>query len=332
MTKPADLPALLESFFTQRLIAQRRASPHTIASYRDTFRLLLHFAQRRLRRPPSQLLMGDLHAPFLGTFLNDLENRRTNGARSRNLRLTAIRSFFRYAALEAPQHAALIQRVLAIPNKRQPRPMVDFLTQPEIKALLAAPNRDTWLGRRDHALLLTAVQTGLRLSEITNLRQSDVWLGSGAHVRCQGKGRKERCTPLAKPTVGVLVAWMKEQGKEGSKILFPSARGGPLSSDSVQYLVAKYAAVARKNCSSLSQKRLSPHVLRHTAAMELLQAGVDRALIALWLGHESVETTQIYLDADLALKEKILAKTTPFKSKRGSYRPTDQLLAFLKSL
>ena len=332
MKNPADFPVLLESFFTQRLIAQRRASPHTIVSYRDTFRLLLHFAQKRLHKAPSRLAMEDLNAPFLGTFLNDLENHRANGARSRNLRLTAIRSFFRYAALEVPHFGALIQRVLAIPNKRQPRPLVDFLTQPELKAVLAAPNRNTWLGRRDHALLLTAVQTGLRLSEITSLRQSDVLLCSGAHVRCQGKGRKERCTPLAKPTVCVLAAWIKEQGKDGSKILFPSARGGPLSSDSVQYLVTKYAATARKNCPSLSRKRVTPHVLRHTAAMELLQAGVDRALIALWLGHESVETTQIYLDADLALKEKVLAKTTPIKGKRGSYRPDDELLGFLKNL
>jgi integrase/recombinase XerD len=332
MKKPADFPALLESFFTQRLIAQRRASPHTIVSYRDTFRLLLHFAQERLHKQPSQLTMEDLNAPFLGTFLNDLENKRANGARSRNLRLTAIRSFFRYAALEVPHHAALIQRVLAIPNKRQPRPLVDFLTQPELKAVLAAPNRNTWLGRRDHALLLTAVQTGLRLSELTSLRQSDISLRSGAHVRCQGKGRKERCTPLAKPTVGVLAEWIKEQGKEASKVLFPSARGGSLSSDSVQYLVTKYAATARKRCPSLSQKRVTPHVLRHTAAMELLQAGVDRALIALWLGHESVETTQIYLDADLALKEKVLAKTMPIKGRRGSYRPADELLGFLKNL
>jgi integrase/recombinase XerD len=332
MKKPTDFPVLLESFFTQRLVAQRRASPHTIVSYRDTFRLLLQFAQKRLHKPPSQLAMEDLNAPFLGAFLNDLENHRANGARSRNLRLTAIRSFFRYAALEVPHHAALIQRVLAIPNKKQPRPLVDFLTQPELKSVLAAPNRNTWLGRRDHALLLTAVQTGLRLSEFTNLRQGDISLRSGAHVRCQGKGRKERCTPLAKPTVVVLAAWIHEQGKDASKILFPSARGGPLSSDSVQYLVTKYAAMARKNCPSLSQKRVTPHVLRHTAAMELLQAGVDRALIALWLGHESVETTQIYLDADLALKEKVLAKTTPIKGKRGSYRPDDQLLGFLKSL
>jgi integrase/recombinase XerD len=289
-----DFPALLQSFFTQRLIAQRQASPHTITSYRDTFRLLLRFAQKRLHKSPSQLAMEDLNAPFLGMFLQELENHRANGARSRNLRLTAIRSFFRYAALEIPQYSALIQRVLAIPNKRQPRPLVGFLTRPEIKALLAAPDRNTWLGRRDHSLLLTAVQTGLRLAELTSLRQSDITLRSGAHVRCQGKGRKERCTPLAKPTVTVLAAWMKEQGKEDSKILFPSARGGALSSDSVQYLVNKYAAMVRKNCPSLLRKRVSPHVLRHTAAMELLQAGVDRALIALWLGHESVETTQIY--------------------------------------
>ena len=254
MKTSTDFPALLESYFTQRLIAQRRVSPHTIAAYRDTFRLLLHFAQKRLHKPPSQLTLEDLNAPFLGTFLNDLENHRANGARSRNLRLTAIRSFFRYAALEVPHHAALIQRVLAIPNKRQPRPLVDFLTPLEFKALLAAPDQNTWLGRRDHALLLTAVQTGLRLSEMTSLRQSDVSLRSGAHVRCQGKGRKERCTPLAKPTVRVLAAWIKEQGQDGSKILFPSARGGSLSSDSVQYLATKYAAVARKNCPSLSQK------------------------------------------------------------------------------
>lgn len=332
MRKSPDFPTLLQSFFTQRLIGQRKASPHTIASYRDTFRLLLRFAQKRLHKPPSQLVMEDLNAPFLGAFLHDLENHRANGARSRNLRLTAVRSFFRYAALETPQCSALIQRVLAIPNKRQPRPLVDFLTRPEIKALLAIPNPNTWLGRRDHALLLTAVQTGLRLSEVTTLRQSDITLGSGAHVRCQGKGRKERCTPLAKPTVRVLAAWIEEQGKDSSKILFPSSRGGPLSSDSVQYLVTKYAAAARKNCPSLLRKRVSPHVLRHTAAMELLQAGVDRALIALWLGHESVETTQIYLDADLALKEKVLAKTTPINGRRGLYRANDELLGFLKSL
>jgi integrase/recombinase XerD len=332
MKDTPSFPALLESFFTKRLIAQRRASPHTIGSYRDTFRLLLQFAVKRLGKAPSALALEDLNAPFLGTFLDELESTRANGARSRNLRLTAIRSFFRYAALESPQHSGLIQRVLVIPNKRQPRPLVGFLTRSEIDALLLAPDRDTWLGRRDHALLLTAVQTGLRLAEITSIRQQDVCLGTGAHVRCQGKGRKERCTPLAKSTVAVLTAWIRDQGEDGARILFPSARGGRLSADAVQHLVAKYAAVAQKTCPSLTDKRLSPHVLRHTTAMELLQAGVDRTLIALWLGHESVETTQIYLDANLAMKEEILSKTTPINAKAGRYQPDDDLLAFLKNL
>ena len=332
MKDTPGFPALLESFFTKRLIAQRRASPHTIGSYRDTFRLLLQFAVKRLGKAPSALSLEDLNAPFLGTFLDELESTRANGARSRNLRLTAIRSFFRYAALESPQHSGLIQRVLVIPNKRQPRPLVGFLTRSEIDALLLAPDRDTWLGRRDHALLLTAVQTGLRLAEITSIRQQDVCLGTGAHVRCEGKGRKERCTPLAKSTVAVLTTWIRDQGEDGARILFPSARGGRLSADAVQHLVAKYAAVAQKTCPSLTDKRLSPHVLRHTTAMELLQAGVDRTLIALWLGHESVETTQIYLDANLAMKEEILSKTTPINAKAGRYRPDDDLLAFLKNL
>lgn len=332
MKMSAEFPALLESFFTRRLITQRRASPHTIASYRDTFRLLIHFAQKKVGKPPSRLTLDDLNAPFLGFFLDDLEAGRANSARSRNLRLTAIRSFFRYAALEAPQHAGVIQRVLAIPSKRQPRPLVGFLTRTEIDAVLAAPRRDTWLGRRDHALLLTALQTGLRLSEITSLRQQDISLRAGAHVRCEGKGRKERCTPLTKSTGAVLAAWIKEQGQDDSRILFPSARGGRLSADAVQHLVTKHVATARRSCKSLRQKRVSPHVLRHTSAMELLQAGVDRAVIALWLGHESVETTQIYLDADLALKEQALAKVAPVAAKAKRFQPDDKLLSFLKSL
>jgi integrase/recombinase XerD len=332
MQDSANLPSLLQSFFTNRLMAQRKASPHTIASYRDTFRLLLQFAQKRLHKAPAQLDLGDLDTSLVAAFLEDLQKRRRNGARSRNLRLTAIRSFFRYASLEAPAQSGIIQRVLAIPNQRQPRALVGFLTRPEIEALLAAPNRTTWLGRRDHAFLLTAVQTGLRLSEMTALRHEDVSLGVGAHVRCRGKGRKERCTPLAKPTVAVLQAWIREQGREDSKTLFPSTRGGPLSADGVQHLLARYVALARENCASLRKKRVSPHVLRHAAAMELLQAGVDRAVIALWLGHESVETTQIYLDADLALKEQALAKTSPVNGAPKRYRPDDELLRFLKQL
>ena len=313
MRNITNLPTLLQSFFTTRLLTQRKVSPHTVASYRDTFRLLLQFAQKRLGKAPSQLELDDLDTRLVGAFLEDLEKHRGNGATSRNLRLTAIRSFFRYAALEAPAQSAMIQRVLAIPNQRRPRVQVGFLTRPEIQALLAAPNRTNWLGRRDYALLITAVQTGLRLSEMTALRHEDVSLGAGAHVRCQGKGRKERCTPLAKPTVAVLKAWIREQGREDSKTLLPSTRGGPLSADGVQHLVARHLVKARKTCPSLRKKRVSPHVLRHAAAMELLQAGVDRAVIALWLGHESVETTQIYLDADLALKEQALAKTQPVK-------------------
>src|SRR6266571_8435347 len=266
-----SFPRLLQCFFSDRLLAQRKVSPHTIASYRDTFRLLLQFARKRLHKAPSQLGLKDLNASLIGEFLNDLEKRRHNGARSRNLRLTAVRSFFRYAALEAPAQAGIIQRVLAIPNQRQPRALVGFLTRPEIKALLAAPNRTNWLGRRDHAFLLTAVQTGLRLSEMTSLRHEDVSLGAGAHVRCRGKGRKERCTPLAKPTAAVLKSWIREQGREDSKTLFPSTRGGPLSADGVQHLLASHVVQARKKCASLRKKRVSPHVLRHAAAMELLQ-------------------------------------------------------------
>jgi integrase/recombinase XerD len=332
MRDTIDLPGLLQSFFTIRLMTQRKVSPHTIASYRDTFRLLLQFAQKRLRKAPSQLRLADLDAPFVDAFLTDLENQRRNGSRSRNLRLTAIRSFFRYAALEAPAQGGVIQRVLAIPNQRQTRTLVGFLTRSEIEALLAAPDRTRWLGRRDHAFLITAVQTGLRLSEMTALRHEDVSLGTGAHVRCRGKGRKERCTPLAKPTVAVLQAWIREQGREDSRTLFPSSRGGPLSADGVQHLLARHVVKAQKSCASLRKKRVSPHVLRHAAAMELLQAGVDRAVIALWLGHESVETTQIYLDADLALKEQALALTNPVKGAPKRYKPDDELLAFLKQL
>lgn len=332
MADQTSFPTLLEAFFTRRLIAQRRASPHTVAAYRDTFRLLFRFAEKQLAKVPSRLTLEDLNAPFLGAFLDHLESTRANGARSRNLRLTAIRSFFRYAALETPQHSGLIQRVLAIPNKRQARPLVGFLTRPEINALLATPDRDKWLGRRDHALLLTVVQTGLRLAEVTSIRQQDVCLATGAHVRCEGKGRKERCTPLTKSTVTVLTAWIREQGADGIRILFPSARGGRLSADAVQHLVAKYATAAQQACPSLAGKRVSPHVLRHTTAMELLQAGVDRTLIALWLGHESVETTQIYLDANLRIKEEALSKTMPINTKAGRYQPDDDLMAFLKGL
>lgn len=330
--KTTTLSPLLQSFFTDRLMNQRQASPHTIASYRDTFRLLFSFAEERLNKPPSKLTLDDIGAPFIGAFLDHIENNRHNGARSRNLRLTAIRSFFKYVAFQQPDRSALIQRVLAIPSKRHERPLIDFLTHPEILALLAVPDSTTWTGRRDRALLMLTIQTGLRLSELIHLRRCDIVLGSGAHVRCYGKGRKERCTPLTKQAVTVMKAWLHERGGSESDVVFPNARGCRLSPDGVQYLLAKHVAQAQKKCPSLATKRVSPHVLRHTAAMELLQAGVDHSVIALWLGHESPETTHIYLQADLALKEKILDKTKPLNVKASRYRPSDKLLQFLNSL
>jgi len=331
--KPSlTFPVLLTRFFSQRLIQQRQASPHTISSYRDTFRLLLQFARVRLGKEPSRLAWEDIDAPLIGAFLDDLQERRGIGARSRNLRLTAIRSFFGYAAYELPERAEHIQRVLAIPAKRYPHEQVHYLDRQEIDTLLAAPDHNTWSGRRDHAWLLLAVQTGLRLSELTGLRREDTHLGAGAYVHVLGKGRKERCTPLTKQTADVLQAWLKEPARGESQILFPNRRGGRLSNDGVQYLLAKHVAAASEACPSLRTKRVSPHVLRHTAAMELLQSGVDPTVIALWLGHESVETTHIYLEADLAMKQKILAKTTPHEGSPGVYEPDDELLAFLKAL
>lgn len=332
MTAEAKLAGLLQAFFHVRLIAQKRASSHTIASYRDTFRLLLVFAHERIAKPPAALTLDDLDAPLVGAFLAHVENERGNSARSRNVRLAAIRSFFRYAAFQEPGHAALIQRVLAMPNKRFERRPIAFLNRAEIAALLAAPDRSRWSGRRDHALLTLALQSGMRCSEITGLRRTDVELGVGAHVRCHGKGRKERCTPLRRETVAVLRSWLRESGGDVADPVFPSARGGALSIDGVEYLVRLHVTAAARRCPSLLNKRVSPHVLRHTAAMEMLQAGVDHATIALWLGHESVETTQMYVHADLALKERALSRTKPFGTRAGRYRPDDRLLAFLQSL
>lgn len=332
MTATTSLAPLLERFFTQRLMQQRQASPHTISSYRDTFRQFLTFAQQRLHQPPSRLNVEQIDAPLIVEFLDKLEKHQGLSIRSRNLRLSAIHSFFHYAAFELPTHAAQIQRVLAIPSKRFERTLFSFLTRPEVDALLEAPDRSTWSGRRDHAFMLTAVQTGLRLSEMTGLKREDLIIGAGAHVRVIGKGRKERCIPLAKSTVAVLKAWLREPQRGDDSVLFPSTRGKRFSVHGVQYLLNKHRMTASKVCPSLKQKRVTVHRLRHTMAMDLLQAGVDRAVIALWLGHASVETTQIYLEATLAMKEQALAKTTPPQGKIGRYQPGDQLLNFLNSL
>jgi site-specific recombinase XerD len=323
---------LLESYFTHRLMTQRQASPHTIASQRDTFRLLLGFARRYLKREPSQLTIADLDTPFLGAFLDHLEKERHNSVRSRNVRLAAIHSFFRYVALEDPASSALAQRVLAMPSKRCQRRPIAYLTRSEMDALLMATDPKTWIGRRDRALLLLALQTGLRVSELVGLRCQDVVLTDGAHVHCLGKGRKERCTPLRKDNVNSLRAWLHEHRGQGLDPLFPNSRGGQLSRDAVEYLLSKYASIARRHCSSLKNKRITPHVLRHSAAMDLFQNGVDLTVIALWLGHESVETTLVYLHADMQQKEKALAKTAPTNVKPGRYKPKDELLAFLQNL
>jgi len=329
---PLDFPALLQAFFTDRLIQQRRASPHTVAAYRNTFRLLLHFAATRRRRAPSRLVIADLDAAFLGEFLDHLERERGNCARSRNARLAALHAFFRYVALTEPAHALHCQRVLAIPSKRFERGIVEFLGDEEVEALLGAPHCSKWIGRRDRAILLVAVQTGLRVSELTALRRQDVTFGTGAHVRCLGKGRRLRCTPLRVDVTRVLEAWLRERPLEPDTPVFPNSRGGRMSEDAVERLVARHVAAARQRCPSLASKRITPHTLRHTAAMQLLQKGVDRSVIALWLGHESIETTQIYLHADLRLKEKALARTASSRQAPGRYRPGDALLTFLEGL
>lgn len=332
MISEPNFAALLERFFTQRLMQQRQASAHTVASYRDTFKLLLEFIQRHRHKAPSALALEDIDAILVSAFLDEQEHVRGVTVRTRNLRLTAVRSFFQYAAFEMPSRAEHIQRVLAIPAKRFTRRLVPFLNRQEVDALLAAPDQRTWSGRRDHALLLLAVQTGLRLSELTNLRRDDLHFGVGAHVRVIGKGRKERCTPLSKDTRAVLTAWVSEPPQAENQPLFPNARGGQLSAHGVHYLLHKHVVVAASKCPSLKNKRVSPHVLRHTTAMELLHAGVDCSVIALWLGHESVETTQIYLQANLELKQEVLDRTAPPNGRPGKYRPDDRLLAFLKEL
>lgn len=323
---------LLETFFTDRLHRQRNASPNTIAAYRDTFRLLLVFAQERLRKPPTALPLIELDAALVLAFLQHLEKQRRNSIRTRNARLAAIHSFFRFVALQEPAHSALCQRVLAIPTKKTERKLVTSLDRAEQEALLAAPDRKTWLGRRDHAIIMLLFQTGLRVSELRDLRRQDIVLSTGAHVRCRGKGRKERCTPLTRETVAVLRAWLKERTGQQLDPAFPSRRGSVLSRDAVERLITKYSAIATRSCPSLQRKRVTPHVLRHTTAVSLLQAGNDRSVIALWLGHESIETTQMYLDADLTMKERALARTAPLRAGPGRYRPDDNLLAFLNAL
>lgn len=326
------LAPVLQGFFTERLMAQRGASPHTVAAYRDTFRLLLRFASDRTAKAPSRLELEDLDAVLVGAFLDHLEVARHNSVRTRNARLAAIHSLFAYAALGHPECAAVIARVLAIPPKRAEKGLVCFLGEPEVDALLAAPDTETWVGRRDRTILLVMVQTGLRVSELTGLSVGDVVLGTGAHIRCHGKGRKERIAPLTSETTAELRTWLNERAGTSGDPLFPSIRGSWLSRDAVELLVERHTAVAQQSCPSLRSKNVTPHVLRHTTAMRLLARGVDGTVIALFLGHESVETTQIYVHADMTIKERALARITPIGGKTGRFRPSDELLAFLEDL
>jgi len=322
----------LQAFFTDRLVKQRQASPRTIAAYRDTLRLLLAFVHRESAKMPSQLDWDDLDARMISTFLNYLEAERHNSIRTRNVRLTAIRSLFSYAALRHPEHALLMQRVLAIPPKRFDKRVVTFLTPVEVDALIAAPDQSRWEGRRDRVLMLLAIQTGLRVSELTGLNCGDITLGTGASVRCEGKGRKQRAVPLTSPVEALLQVWLTERAGHAADPLFPTRTGRRLSRDAIALRVSTHAATAAQRCPSLLSKRIHPHVLRHSCAMSLLQAGVDTSVIALWLGHAGVRSTDAYVHADISIKEKALALTTPASAKPGRYRPPDKVLAFLEGL
>jgi site-specific recombinase XerD len=326
------LAPTVQAFFTDRLIGQRQVSGHTVAAYRDCFRLLLGFARARTGKAPSDLDIADLDGGMISAFLVHLRDDRHNGPRTTNARLSVVHSLFRYAALRHPEHAATIQGVLAVAPARFDKADIAFLDPDEVQALVAAPDRTRWFGRRDHAMLVLDIQTGLRVSELTGLTCSDVHLGGGPYVRCLGKGRKQRCTPLTREVVQVLRTWLDERGAVPGDPLFPTSRGRRLSTDAVALMIARHRGTAAGSCPTLGSKNVTPHVLRHTAAMRLLHAGVDPSTIALWLGHEQAETTQIYVHADQTIKERALARTTPIGTIPGRYRPPDELLAFLEQL
>jgi integrase/recombinase XerD len=328
----SDLAPILQGFFTDRMITQKHASEHTIRSYRDTWRLLLAFAQETTGTPPWKLDIGQLDAGLITSFLRWLETSRGSSPVTRNARLSAIRSLFRYAALRAPDNAAVIQRVLAIEASRTDTTIVSWLTDDEADALLAAPDRGTWTGCRDYALLLTAIRAGLRVSELTGLTRGDIHFGTGAHVRCTGKGRKERCTPLDPQTVAALRAWLARNPGRDDGPLFATRRGTAMSRDAVHARITRYQQDAAESCPSLAGKNLTPHTMRHTTAMHLRHSGVDSAVIALWLGHQDIRSTQVYIHADLKLKEQALDRVTPPDVPPGRFQPPDKLLAFLESL
>ncbi|MBN2436383.1 MAG: tyrosine-type recombinase/integrase [Spirochaetes bacterium] len=332
MKESKSLSLLVQKFFSEYLITQRQASKHTIVSYRDCFSLLFHYAQKQYKKSASYIEIENLNVNFISSFLIYLEKDRGICIRSRNQRLAAIHSFFHYITLYVPEHLELIKQVLSIPIKRYQRKVVTYLNQEEIEVLLNTPDRNTWIGRRDHILLMLMIQTGFRVSEVTQLCYKDITMSQGAYIRCTGKGRKERCTPITKQLVKLLKSWISENNFNQNDTVFPTIKGNMMSSDSIQYLLNKYINIARKKCSSLLLKNVSPHVLRHTTAIQLLNAGVDHAMIALWLGHESIETTRIYLEADLSIKEKLIIDFAPIKTQRKRFIADDRLLDFLHTL
>lgn len=326
------LAPTLQAFFTDRLISQRAASPNTIQAYKLTFRMLLGFASGRTGKPPSGLDIADLDAPLIASFLDHLERYRHNSPATRNNRLAAIHSLFGYLARQNPEHAASVQRVLAIPAKRTERNLLTYLTEGEVDSLLGACDQTTWTGRRDHAMFALTIQTGLRISELAGLTRHDITLTAGANVHTVGKGRKERRTPLVPTTRAVLKAWLAERSGAPTDPLFPTITGQHLSRDAIERRLAHHVKLAISSCPAIEAKRVTMHTLRHTAAMRLLLAGNDITVIALWLGHEQISTTNIYLHADMTHKQQAIDRTAPLAAKPGRYRPPDALLAFLEGL
>ena len=326
----SDLAPLLQSFFVDKLDRHLNASIHTKAAYADTFRLLLLYAQDATSVAPSELTLADLNADLVGGFLQHLETVRGNSAVTRNARRAALRSFFTYASYRAPDSIATISQVLAIPAKRTKTILVSFLTTPEAKALIAAPDTGTWLGKRDRLLLHLGIQTGLRVSELVSLRIGDIQISPRSQLECVGKGRKQRIIPLQKNTIVLLTAWFREVPAAPGTPLFPTQAGTPLTRAAVGKLVAHHAKTAAEGCPSIAGKNVTPHTLRHTCAMSLLHAGIDTASIALWLGHANIQTTQIYLHADLELKRRTLDRLPAIDDQPPArYQASDALLAFL---
>lgn len=332
MTSTSGFPALLQSFFIERLIGQKNASAHTVASYRDTFRLLLQFLEKRTKQPPVDVTLTDLDAPTVLDFLDYLEKGRSNSIRSRNARLAAIRSFMQFASYQEPAQLPVFHRVMAIPFKRFDRPLLGFLSKPEMDAILEAPDRSTWSGRRDHVMLATMYNTGARVSEIARLRVADILVNGGMSLHLQGKGRKDRRIPLWKTTAMRLREWLSKIAKEPESPVFPNRAGQPLTRAGIEYRLRMAVRGATKRFPKLRDRRITPHTIRHTTAMHLLQAGTDITVIAMWLGHAETGTTHQYIEADVAMKERALRKLGGPALKSVRYRPADQVLAFLESL